>query len=163
MTAQNTAQDLIAQLQLKPHPEGGWYRQTYRSAAITQTSRGPRPASTAILFLLQAGEFSALHRIASDELWHFHLGSPLRVSSLLPNGTLEHFTLGPDLAAGEQLQGSVPADRWFGASLVRGDFALVSCTVAPGFDFADFELATRPQLLALYPQSGDRIHALTRA
>ena len=107
-------------LALKPHPEGGWFRQTYRSAVMVETARGMRAASTGIYFLLREGEFSALHRIASDEVWHFYLGSSLRVESLGGVGGVESVVLGSDVAAGEVLQASVPAGRWFGASLVRG-------------------------------------------
>ncbi len=156
------ADELIDQLSLEPHPEGGWYRQTYRSVAEVQTERGARPASTAIYFLLQDDEFSALHRIASDEGWHFYAGSPLRVESILPDGSLECMLLGTNMAAGETLQGFVPAGRWFGASLVQGGYALVGCTVAPGFDFADFDMPSRQDLLSLFPHRADVIQRLTR-
>ncbi len=156
-----SADDIIARLSLQPHPEGGWYSQTYRSEIRVDTDRGPRVASTAIYFLLRDDEFSALHRIGSDEVWHFYMGSPLRVESISPEGSVEHFVLGGDLAAGEVLQAWVPARRWFGARLVRGGYALVGCTVAPGFDFADFEMASRQELLSTFPQCGDVIHRLT--
>ncbi len=156
------ADSLVKLLSLQPHPEGGWYTQTYRSAAEVRTARGLRPASTAIYFLLQGDEFSALHRIASDEIWHFYTGSPLRVESISSDGSVRDLLLGPDLLNGEVLQGTVPSGRWFGASLVHGGYALVGCTVAPGFDFADFEMGTRQQLLSLFPQHAQLINRLTR-
>ena len=154
-----TAEGLIAELRLVRHPEGGWYRQTYVSEAMVETSRGMRAASTAIYFLLREGEFSALHRIASDEVWHFYAGSALRVEAITPEGVAEVFVLGS--GSGEVLQAWVPAGRWFGASLERGGWALVGCTVAPGFDFADFEMGGRARLLGLFPQCVDVVRRLT--
>lgn len=157
------AADLISQLALQPHPEGGWYRQAYRSAAVVNTGRGGRAASTAIYFLLQGDEFSALHRIASDEVWHFYMGSPLRVEAITPLGEVESFVLGNSLIANEVLQAWVPAGHWFGASLVQGGWALVGCTVAPGFDFTDFEMADKQGLLEMFPQCKDMVMRLTRS
>jgi uncharacterized protein len=154
--------ELIAKLSLERHPEGGWYRQTYRSRDGVDTARGARVASTAIYFLLQDGEFSALHRIASDEVWHFYLGSPLKVEAITSEGLVESFVLGPNLAEGEVLQGCVPAGRWFGASLAHGAWALVGCTVAPGFEFSDFEMGHREELLTLFPHCADVVRKLTR-
>ena len=156
------ADDLILKLSLEPHPEGGWYRQTYRSEQAVETTRGVRAASTAIYFLLQGEEFSALHRIASDEVWHFYMGSPLRVEAITREGAHEWFVLGNDLSAGEVLQAWVPAGDWFGACLARGGWALVGCTVAPGFDFMDFEMGGREELLARFPQCEDVVRRLTR-
>ena len=162
------SKDLVAHLGLQPHPEGGFYRETYRSplvlpAAALPQHGGPRAASTAILFLLEAGQFSALHRIASDELWHFHLGDPLKVV-VLRDAEHEEILLGPDVAAGQQLQALVPAGATFGAYVATGGcFSLVGCTVAPGFDFADFVMPSRAQLLAEFPQHADLVVALTRA
>jgi predicted cupin superfamily sugar epimerase len=155
--------DLISKLSLQPHPEGGWYRQTYRSEGVVDATRGVRAASTAIYFLLQGDEFSALHRIASDEVWHFYMGSPLRVEAITPEGVVESFVLGNDLAANEVLQAWVPAGRWFGASLAQGGWALVGCTVAPGFEFMDFEMGDRDALLNLFPQCQDVVRRLTRS
>jgi uncharacterized protein len=160
-----TAAEWIRRLGLVPHPEGGHYRETYRAAASV-TGPGmtdPRPASTAIYFLLEAPEISALHRLRSDELWHFHLGAALRVSELTPDGVLREHRLGVDVEAGEQPQAVIPAGSWFGARVAADTgFALVSCTVAPGFDFADFELARRATLRARYAAHTDTIDALTR-
>lgn len=164
-----TAKTLIEQLALARHPEGGWFKETYRASdklaaqALPARFDGDRSASTAIYFLLEAGDISALHRIQSDEVWHFYAGAPLRVHGIFPDGAYQEWKLGANLAAGEHFQAVVPAGCWFGAELAEGDFALVGCTVAPGFDFADFELAQAKQLLACYPQHAELIHRLTRA
>lgn len=161
------ALDLVARLQLARHPEGGWYRETYRSeeaipaSALPARFTGARAFSTAIHFLLERGDISALHRIRSDELWHFHAGSALVVHAIFPDGACRSWRLGSDLAAGEQFQVVVPAGCWFGAE-PAGEYALVGCTVAPGFDFADFELGDRQRLLADYPQHATLVRRLTR-
>lgn len=143
------AELLIAQLRLEPHPEGGHFRETYRARELVSTERGMRAASTAILFLLVAGRWSRWHRIRSDEVWHHHAGSGLRIYELSPQGQVRLTSLGSDLAAGEQLQHVVPAGRWFAAEPDASlPWSLVGCTVAPGFDFADFELASATQLEA---------------
>jgi uncharacterized protein len=140
---------LIEQLQLSLHPEGGHFRETYRASQTVPTPRGPRPASTAILFLLQAGERSHWHRLHSDEAWHFHAGGGLLVHQISPSGIAQTTRLGMDLGRGEQPQHVVSAGHWFAAEPIRGgEWSLVSCTVAPGFDFADFELAAPDQLAA---------------
>ena len=141
------AAELIQQLELQPHPEGGHYRETYRARQQVDTPRGPRPASTAILFLLAAGQCSRWHRIASDEAWHHHGGSSLVIYELCPAGRVRRSGLGLNLASGERPQHVVPAGSWFAAEPVgESAWSLVSCTVAPGFDFADFELATPASL-----------------
>lgn len=148
-------------LGLLPHPEGGFYRETYRSAAAI----GERSVSTAIYFLVTRGSFSALHRIRSDELWHFHAGQALEVVTIDPAGTRRDLHLGLDLDRGERPQHVVPAGTWFGARLrdPSAAYALVSCTVAPGFDFADFELGTRDALIAAFPAHAALIGEMTRA
>jgi predicted cupin superfamily sugar epimerase len=136
-------EQLIRALELVPHPEGGHYRETYRSGAQVPTPRGPRSASTAILFLLTAGEVSHWHRIHSDEAWHHHGGGRLLIHELSPAGAVRRTGLGLDLAAGEQPQHVVQAGHWFAAEPAPATpWSLVSCTVAPGFDFDDFELAS---------------------
>jgi predicted cupin superfamily sugar epimerase len=128
-----------ADLDLRPHPEGGWYAETYRHDATTRTPAGTRSLGTAIYFLLQPGEQSAWHRVASDELWFHHRGGPLRLwISDSPDDAREQL-LGSDLTQGQRPQILVPGGAWQAARPVD-EAVLVSCVVVPGFDFADFEL-----------------------
>ncbi len=166
-----TADDWIERLQLERHPEGGWFRETYRSpdvlvpAGLPSRFGGPHAASTAIYFLLRGSEFSAFHRLTSDEMWHFYDGTPLTVHVIAPDGSLSQATLGRTGPTRATFQAVVPAGHWFGATLEdqRPDaFALVGCTVAPGFMFEDFELADRAGLIAQYPQHRALIERLTR-
>jgi uncharacterized protein len=164
-----TASYWIQQLNLQSHPEGGYFAETYRSAESISASHlparygGERVFSTGIYFLLESGQFSALHRIQSDEMWHFYAGSRLTVYVIHPNGTSQEIYLGSNPEAGEVFQAVVPAGSWFGASVsVPGSYALVGCTVAPGFDFADFELADRMALRQQYPEHQSLIDRLTR-
>ena len=131
-----TAADIIARLGLTPHPEGGYYRETFRDPA---TDAAGRTRSTAIYFLLAGGERSHWHRIDAVEIWHYHAGSPLALS-IADDAGKRTLILGADVAAGELPQGIVPAHAWQSAE-TTGDWTLVGCTVAPGFDFATFELA----------------------
>jgi predicted cupin superfamily sugar epimerase len=163
------AQFWIDHLALEPHPEGGFFRESYRSSvvipesALPTTFRGPRSASTAIYFLLAGEDFSALHRLAADEVWHFYAGSRLLVHSMDPNGKHSVIRLGQNAEANEQLQCVVPGQHWFGSCLEWPEtYAFVGCTVAPGFDFSDFEMARRADLLTKYPQHTDMIYKLTR-
>jgi predicted cupin superfamily sugar epimerase len=133
-----TAADIIARLELKPHPEGGHYRETFRDA---RTDAGGRARSTAIYFLLARGERSHWHRIDAVEIWHYYAGSALTLKIADDAGQWS-FRLGPDVAAGELPQAIVPAHAWQSAES-SGDWTLVGCTVAPGFDFAAFELAPK--------------------
>ena len=165
----NTARDWIHALRLQPHPEGGYFRETYRASetvagdALPARFGGSRAFSTAIYFLLEAENFSAFHRIKADEVWHLYAGGPLEVVSIDASGALTRHQLGLDLARGEQPQLVVPAGHWF-ASRPAPDvpYALVGCTVSPGFDFADFEMATRAQLTQSFPAHHPIIQALTR-
>jgi predicted cupin superfamily sugar epimerase len=131
-----TAAAIIARLELRPHPEGGHYRETFRDVRVDADGRS---LSTAIYFLLRRGERSHWHRIDAVEIWHWHAGSPLLLEIADANG-VRTLRLGSDLAAGEQPQGIVPPHAWQAAAST-GDWTLVGCTVAPGFDFATFELA----------------------
>ena len=133
-----TAADIIARLELKPHPEGGHYRETFRDAKVDANGRS---LSTAIYFLLARGERSHRHRIDAVEIWHYYAGSTL-ILQIADNGDQRSVRLGPDLAAGEVPQAIVPARAWQAAEST-GDWTLVGCTVAPGFDFAKFELAPK--------------------
>jgi predicted cupin superfamily sugar epimerase len=133
-----SAADVIRLLELEPHPEGGHYRQTFRDP---RTVDGTRPASTAIYFLLARGERSHWHKVDAVEVWHYHAGAPLRLEIAADaQGPVERVTLGPDLLAGERPQAVVPTHIWQAARSL-GEWTLVSCTVAPGFEFAGFELA----------------------
>jgi predicted cupin superfamily sugar epimerase len=169
MTEHQNAQYWIDHLGLIPHPEGGYYRSTYKSAltiarsALPPTFHGDCSASTAIYFLLDGINFSAFHRIASDEVWHFYTGSALIVYVIDPDGNHSELHLGDRFDAGEAFQAVVKAGCWF-ASRVKDatSFALVGCTVAPGFEFVDFELATRSQLIRTYPAHQRLIEELTR-
>jgi predicted cupin superfamily sugar epimerase len=164
-----TADELIRHFNLTPHPkEGGFFRETYRSAetysdaVLPQRYGGERSAGTAIYYLLTPGTFSALHRLKTDEIFHFYLGSPIHMLQLLPDGGGCSITLGPDVLAGQQLQVVVPRGVWQGSFLEPGGaFALVGCTVAPGFDYADYEHGDRDTLLQQYPDHADLIRQLT--
>lgn len=160
----------VRRLKLRPHPEGGWFRETYRSAQSIPASGlparfgGARAISTAIYFLLPGGAYSAFHRIRSDELWHFHAGDPLTIHVIASDGCLSRIRLGADPRWGARFQASVPAGAWFAAELgPRGRYALVGCTVAPGFDFCDFELAERGALMSAFPRHRALIGRLTRS
>lgn len=158
----------IEKLQLTPHPEGGYYRQTYRSSeaiphpALPERYAGARSYSTAIYFLLADTDVSMLHRIQSDEGWHFYAGTALTIHVFTPEGTYKPIHLGPDSEAGQVFQAYVPAGCWFGASVdAPNSYALVGCTVAPGFDFADFEMGKRSDLLTIYSNHAELIEWLT--
>ena len=164
-----TADELVRHFRMQPHPEGGFYVETYRSqgripAGALPAGWGEHSWSTGILFLLRQGECSHLHRIRQDEMWHFHLGGPLRLAVIAPDGSASETLLGQDVLAGHTVQCTVPAGSWFGASPLEGTpFALVGCTVAPGFEFADFELGTRNGLLSRFPQHRALVEAFTTA
>lgn len=164
-----TAQQLITNYQLQPHPEGGYYKETYRSSEEIPTiglpSRfgGNRAFSTAIYFLLEQHNFSAFHKIKSDECWHFYAGQTLLVHLIHTDGRLQTIKLGNQLNKGETFQFVVPANCWFASEPAPGtSFSFTGCTVAPGFDFADFELADAQQLIAGYPQHAAIIKRLCR-
>lgn len=164
-----TAEELVRRLNLSRHPEGGWFRESYRSLEVVAAQGlparfgGARSCCTAIYFLLERGDISALHRIKSDEIWHFHAGAALTVHAITPDGERLEMKLGGDLATGESFQAVVPAGCWFGAEVSgAGDYSLVGCTVAPGFDFADFEMGEREQLLREYPDHAEMIVRMTK-
>lgn len=159
----------INHLQLTPHVEGGAFRETYRSVlsigkdCLPAGFQGDRNASTAIYFLLEQGQFSAFHRIASDECWHFYYGDTLLVYEIRQEGDLLIHRLGSNMATGENFQAVIRAGSWFAsAPAEKSEYALVGCTVSPGFDFADFELAEREALSRQYPQHTDLIRLFTR-
>jgi hypothetical protein len=186
-----TADQMVAALGLQTHREGGFYRETFRAAQTLRTPRGDRPASTAILFLVTAESASRLHRLASDELWIYQGGLPLELVTISPEGVLETRVLGdleeivrsrehgtppseelpvalPAGAEDWRLQTLVPAASWQGARIAGGPhlpadyaWAVVSCVVTPGFDYADFELGDRDRLLDAFPEHAEVIGALT--
>lgn len=148
---------------MQPHPEGGYYVETFRSSTNVQTDYGIRSASTAIYFLVSGNNISRLHRIRSDEVWHFYAGGPITVVELDDSTRTARLTiLGTDFEKGQSVQYTVKAGTWFGSyPSNEKDFCFVGCTVAPGFDFADFELASRAKLLQEYPNAADIIIKMT--
>jgi hypothetical protein len=154
------AQAIVDALELSPHPEGGFYREMFRSPLLVSALPRTRPASTAIYFLLPAGGFSALHRVQSDEVWHHYDGDSVELHTIDGEGTHVVSLLGHRLGCGERPQCVVPAGVWQ-AALPVGRFALCGCTVAPGFDFQDFDMPTRAHLTALYPELRAMIERLT--
>jgi predicted cupin superfamily sugar epimerase len=164
-----TVEELIALLQLQPHPrEGGFFRETYRAdeilpaATMPQRYAGDRAVATAIYYLLTPHTFSALHRLASDEIFHFYLGDPVRMLQLFPDGQGRAVILGPDPTRGQSPQVVVPRGVWQGSLLEAGGaFALLGCTVAPGFEYADYKTGERADLLARYPIFADLVQRLT--
>jgi len=166
LTTARTRDQLIEQFDLQPHPEGGYFRETYRSREqVTRSADSAgRSASTAIYYLLCDGAYSAWHRIRSDEVWHFYAGTGLDVHVLHGDGRLQTHHLGNALAQREVVfQAVVPAGCWFAAECADpGSYALAGCTVAPGFEFAEFELADGARLLADYPVHASLIRRLSR-
>jgi predicted cupin superfamily sugar epimerase len=161
-----TAEEVIDALKLSAHPEGGFYAETFRAAALPfeLPGRGPRSASTAIYFLLRSADFSALHEVTSDEQWHHYLGDPLELHCFDAAGQHRLALLGSALSEGQRPQHVVAAGELQGARVVAGrhGFALCGCSVAPGFDFADFRMPPRVELLSRLQQHSDLVTALTR-
>ncbi len=156
------AQYWIDHLHMQPHPEGGFYAETYRAEGTIPGL--DRAFSTAIYFLLLEDKFSAFHRIHSDEMWHFYAGNPMEVLVLEENGKLTIHRLGNNPEAKEAFQLVVPAKRWFASRMAEPTgYGLVGCTVAPGFDFRDFEMAKRSELIQQFPQHAQIITELTYA
>lgn len=157
--------DLIASLQLEKHPEGGWFREVYRSEETCHVSRAEgavmRPLATSIYYLLPQGEASRLHRLQSDELWYHHRGASMRIHEITPEGEYRRHVLGGNMSP-VSFQALIPAGSWFGAEPgEEGAYALVGCVVAPGFDFADFEMGSRKALLEAFPTHQDLVTRLT--
>jgi predicted cupin superfamily sugar epimerase len=157
VTAALSADDVVRLLGLAPHPEGGFYRETFRAARKV----GDRHASTAIYFLLPAKAFSAFHRVESDEAWHHYQGDPIDLH-LIEGGAYTRVRLGRDLTAGERPQHVVRGGVWQAAAPIGDRWSLCGCTVAPGFDFADFEMPPRATLVALFPQHRALVETWTR-
>ena len=149
----------ISNLQLIKHPEGGYFKETYRSSEIIKNNalniryNGDRNVSTSIYFLLKSDEFSAFHCIKSDETWHFYSGSPIELIIITPEGKLLKQTLGNNPKNNEFFQFTILRNHWFAAMCIESDsYSLVGCSVAPGFDFKDFSLATKNELATKFPQ-----------
>lgn len=165
----NKIEAIIKRLELEPHPEGGYFRETYRSAGEIDASglgsgfSGKRNYSTCIYFLLTSDSFSAFHRINQDEIWHFYDGSPIRLHTISESGEHKTFVIGRNIHLGEVLQLIVPAGDWFAAEVMDNDsFSLVGCTVSPGFSFEDFELPEREALIDKFLNhrgADNKIHA----
>jgi len=163
-----TADYWIGHLNLRTHPEGGYFREVYRSGEFIQKKGLParyssfRPFSTSIYFLLKSGQFSAFHRLKSDEGWHFYAGSALTLFIIGPTGKLITVFMGQDPTNKEVLQFIIPKGSWFAARTNSPDsYSLMGCTVAPGFDFEDFELGSRERLIRTFPQHSKLIGELT--
>ena len=162
------AENLIQHLSLIPHPEGGWFREVYRSSEMISTDSlparfsQPHSFSTSIYYLLQHYDFSAFHRIKSDEVWHFYLGSPVKLY-ILKDAELELIMLGDNPGAGHIFQFTVPHGCWFAAEVsIPESFALLGCTVSPGFEFSDFEMATLEDLEPEFGKYATLIRRMTR-
>lgn len=163
-----TSKDFVRLLEMDSHVEGGYYKETYRSNLIIPSEslpnrfNGDRSASTHIYFLLEFGQCSKLHRIASDEHWHFYAGQTLEVYEIKQNGTLLVHKLGNRLDKGEQFHTVIESGSWFGSRcMVPHSFSLVGCTVAPGFDFQDFKMGDRDEMLKEFPHLESIILELT--
>jgi uncharacterized protein len=162
----------VKALRLEPHPEGGFFRETYRSPLsidVGEKTGHMRSVATCIYFLLGVDDFSAFHRIKSDEVWHFYAGASVLISAVRPDGVAVQLRLGTRIEDGDEPQRVVPAGWWFGAEVAADGFddwperfALVGCSVSPGFDFSNFELGSRSSLLAEYPRHSELIQRLTR-
>lgn len=166
---QQNVKQLVDRFRMLPHPEGGYFKETYRSAelvnkeSLPERFAGDRHFSTAIYFLLEQGNFSAFHRIKSDECWHFYAGYPLLIHVIYPDGMYEMIRLGNHFAEGQHFQSVVPAGCWFASETAPGgSYSFVGCTVSPGFDFADFELAVAADLEKLCPAKTELIRQLCR-
>lgn len=166
--ADTSIRNLIEKLDLQPHPEGGYFKETYRSKGEINTElfdskyNGNRNYSTCIYFLLTSDRFSAFHKVNQDEIWHFYDGAPIRLHVISETGTYSEHRIGRNFSKGETPQLVVPGNHWFAAEVVKKDsYSLVGCTVAPGFDFDDFTLPSRKELIDQFPQHVEIISKLT--
>ncbi len=160
--------DYVVKLNLRPHPEGGYYKEVYRSDdiikhhSLPERYDGDRDFGTSIYYLLPSGSFSSFHKLKSDEIWHFYLGSPLDIYILTDTTEPKIITLGDNISDGNYFQFIIPKGTWFAATPKRNEmFSLVGCTVCPGFNFNDFEMGNKQDLLKIYPQHKDLIERFT--
>lgn len=160
---------LIKVLGLQPHPEGGYFKEIYRSSGEINSESldsryvGNRNYATSIYFLLTSDTFSAFHKINQDEIWHFYDGSPIKIHMISETGDYSNVIVGKNLKQGEKLQFVVPGGYWFAANVINNnDYSLVGCTVSPGFDFKDFQLAKRNDLIKMFPQHKNILTQFTR-
>lgn len=163
------SEKIIQKLQLQPHPEGGYFKEIYRSKGVIKNDSlsnefsGKRNYSTSIYFMLTSDSFSAFHRINQDEIWHFYKGSPIKLHIISDDGDYSNIIIGNNLEKEETLQYTVSAKYWFAAEVVnQNDYSLVGCTVSPGFDFDDFELPKREELISQFPRHKMIITKLTK-
>jgi hypothetical protein len=161
---------IISELKLQPHPEGGYFRETYRSKgeidadSLSEKYTGSRNYSTCIYFMLTSEKFSAFHRIRQDEIWHFYDGSPILLHMISPEGNYTYQKIGINFEQKEVPQFIVPGGTWFAAEVMKKEsFSLIGCTVSPGFSFDDFELKSRGELTSLFPKHNAIIERLTHA
>jgi predicted cupin superfamily sugar epimerase len=164
-----TSKELIEKLDLIPHPEGGYYKEEYRSSekidekSLPNRYNGNRSFATSIYFLLENDQFSAFHKLRSDEIWHFYSGSPVLIHQININGKYNSKVLGMNISNEEKPQIIISRGNWFGAEIIdKKKYSLVGCTVSPGFDFNDFEIGDREKLLTLFPAHKEIITQLTR-
>lgn len=162
-------EQLIEILDLKPHPEGGFYKETYRSEGVISQNElpseysGSRSYATGIYFMLTSGTFSAFHKILQDEMWHFYDGDAIELHMITEDGNYSCVHIGRDIENGEHLQYVVPCGVWFASRVKNGaEYALLGCTVAPGFDFADFIMPNTTEMTAMFPKHEGIIRELTR-
>jgi predicted cupin superfamily sugar epimerase len=165
----DSVKELVSHFDLLPHPEGGFYKELYRSTgiipkdALNPAFKGDRNYCTSIYFLLTSDNFSGFHRIQQDEIWHFYAGATLLVHVIDPEGNYSCNHVGMDITKGEAPQFVVPANSWFASEVKEANaYSFVGCTVAPGFDFEDFELAERKALEQEYPAHSEIVEKLTR-
>lgn len=161
---------IIEKLELQPHPEGGYFKEVYRSDEIIKTSglperfTGDRNFGTSIYYLLEKEQFSSFHKLKSDETWHFYYGSPLLLHIINENGNYNRINLGNGLSENELFQYTVLRNCWFAAEVTdKNSFSLIGATVAPGFDFSDFEIGTSEELISKFPEQKELIKRLTLA
>ncbi len=164
----NAIDKIITYLDLAPHPEGGYFKETYRSdgeieeGCLDENYSGKRNFSTCIYFLLTSDKFSSFHRIKQDEIWHYYDGSPICLHVISESGNYSNHIIGRDIFNGELLQVVVSGGCWFAAEVInKNDYSLVGCTVSPGFSFEDFELKNRKELVSLFPDLEEVISKLT--